>query len=59
MPLHMRLPKLKGFKNPNKVETVAHISPLELVATIKQNNAKIDELMTEIEAILQGVAINE
>lgn len=46
-------------KNPNKAEAVAHISPLELVATIKQNNAQIDELMTEIEAILQGTAINE
>ena len=39
-------------KNPNKAEAVAHVSPLELVATIKQNNAQIDELMTEIEAIL-------
>jgi type I restriction enzyme M protein len=46
-------------KNPNKAEAVAHVSPLELVATIKQNNAQIDELMTEIEAILQGKAINE
>jgi type I restriction enzyme M protein len=46
-------------KNPNKAEAVAHVSPLELVATIKQNNAQIDEIMTEIEAILQGNAINE
>jgi hypothetical protein len=30
-----------------------------LVVAIKQNNSQIDELMTEIEAILQGNAINE
>ena len=41
-------------KNPNRAEAVAHVSPLELVKTIKANNAQIDELMTEIEAILQG-----
>ena len=46
-------------KNPNKTEAVAHVSPLDLVVAIKQNNSQIDELMTEIEAILQGNAINE
>lgn len=30
MPLHMRLPKLKGFKNPNKVEfQVVNVAALE------------------------------
>lgn len=30
MPLHMRLPKLKGFKNPNKVDyQVVNVSDLE------------------------------
>ena len=30
MPLHMRLPKLKGFKNPNRVEfQVVNVSALE------------------------------
>ena len=30
MPLHMRLPKLKGFKNPNRVEfQVVNVAALE------------------------------
>ena len=39
-------------KNPNKNDTIVHKSPLELVSEIKQNTAKIDELVSEIEEIL-------
>ena len=41
-------------KNPNKVETVEHKAPLELVEGIKENNAQIDVLMDEIKEILEG-----
>jgi len=41
-------------KNPNRVETVEHKAPLELVEGIKANNAKIDVLMDEIRAILEN-----
>ncbi|APC91834.1 MULTISPECIES: class I SAM-dependent DNA methyltransferase [Francisella] len=40
-------------KNPNKVETIEHKSPLELVNEIKQNTAEIDKLIIEIENIIQ------
>ncbi|AIT10205.1 DNA methyltransferase [Candidatus Francisella endociliophora] len=39
-------------KNPNKIETIEHKSPLELVNEIKQNTAEIDKLIGEIESIL-------
>jgi len=39
-------------KNPNKNETIEHKSPIELVENIKLNNAQINDLMDEIEAIL-------
>mgnify|MGYP001322831950 CR=1 FL=1 len=45
MPLHMRIPKLKGFKNPNKVDfqvvNVATINKL-FPEEIQRVNAKID-----------------
>ncbi len=41
-------------KNPNSVEVVEHKAPLELVEHIKANNAKISDLMDEIENILAG-----
>ena len=41
-------------KNPNSVEVVEHKAPLELVGSIKANNAQIDSLMDEIESILIG-----
>ncbi|MED7788783.1 class I SAM-dependent DNA methyltransferase [Francisella sp. 19X1-34] len=40
-------------KNPNKIETIEHKSPLELVNEIKQNTAEIDKLIGEIEAVLK------
>ncbi|MDD2356671.1 MAG: class I SAM-dependent DNA methyltransferase [Thiovulaceae bacterium] len=46
-------------KNPNKNETIEHKSPIELVENIKLNNAEINDLMDEIEAILIGKDINE
>lgn len=39
-------------KNPNRVETIEHKSPIELVENIKDNNREINDLMDEIEAIL-------
>ena len=36
-------------KNPNSVEVVEHKAPLDLVESIKVNNAQIDDLMDEIE----------
>ena len=39
-------------KNPNKNETIEHKSPIALVENIKLNNAEINDLMDEIEAIL-------
>ena len=39
-------------KNPNRVETVEHKAPLEIVEAIKANSAQIDAIMDEIEAIL-------
>ncbi len=39
-------------KNPNKIESIEHKSPIELVENIKDNNAEILELMNEIEEIL-------
>lgn len=41
-------------KNPNRVETIEHKSPLELVENIKDNNKEINDLMDEIEMILMG-----
>jgi type I restriction enzyme M protein len=41
-------------KNPNKVETIEHKSPIELVENIKDNNNEINALMDEIESILIG-----
>ena len=46
-------------KNPNRNETIEHKSPIELVENIKLNNAEINDLMDEIEAILIGKDINE
>ncbi|BCL53074.1 hypothetical protein JPFTNV_09590 [Francisella tularensis subsp. holarctica] len=40
-------------KNPNKVETIEHKSPTQLVNEIKQNTAEINKLMSEIESIIQ------
>jgi len=45
-------------KNPNKVETVEHKAPMELVESIKANNAQIDRLMDEIKMILDGKEIH-
>ncbi len=39
-------------KNPNKLETIEHKSPIELVENIKVNNREINDLMDEIELIL-------
>lgn len=39
-------------KNPNRVETIEHKSPIELVENIKVNNQEINDLMDEIEVIL-------
>lgn len=39
-------------KNPNKLETIEHKSPIELVENIKVNNQEINDLMDEIEVIL-------
>lgn len=39
-------------KNPNKVESIGHKSPIELVENIKTNNKEINDLMDEIEEIL-------
>ena len=39
-------------KNPNKLNTVVHKSPVELVNEIKQNTAQINRLVSEIEGIL-------
>jgi type I restriction enzyme M protein len=41
-------------KNPNNIEVIEHKAPLELVESIKTNNAQIDGLMDEIEVILKG-----
>lgn len=41
-------------KNPNRVETIEHKLPLELVENIKDNNKEINDLMDEIEMILMG-----
>lgn len=46
-------------KNPNNIEVIEHKSPIELVENIKVNNAEINDLMDEIEAILIGKDINE
>lgn len=46
-------------KNPNRIETIEHKSPIELVENIKVNNQEINDLMGEIEAILIGKDINE
>lgn len=46
-------------KNPNRIETIEHKSPIELVENIKLNNEEINDLMNEIEAILIGKDINE
>jgi len=46
-------------KNPNGNEVVEHKAPLELVKSIKGNNAQIDGLMGEIEALLMGKDIDE
>lgn len=40
-------------KNPNKIETIEHKSPLELVNEIKHNTAEIDKLIGEIEMVLK------
>ena len=39
-------------KNPTKKEEIAHKSPLELIESIKENNAEVASLCEEIEAIL-------
>ncbi|MGE3812588.1 MAG: 50S ribosomal protein L15 [Candidatus Nanopelagicales bacterium] len=45
MPLHMRLPKLKGFKNPNKVEFQV-VNVAQLNALFPQGGAVgVDELV--------------
>ncbi len=46
-------------KNPNRVETIEHKSPIELVENIKDNNKEINDLMDEIESILIGKDIDE
>jgi type I restriction enzyme M protein len=46
-------------KNPNKIETIEHKSPIELVENIKENNKEISDLMDEIESILIGKGIDE
>lgn len=46
-------------KNPNKVEDIAHKSPIELVENIKDNTKEINDLMDEIESILIGKDIDE
>ncbi len=45
-------------KNPNNIEVIEHKSPLELVENIKVNNKEIDDLMSEIEAVLLGKDID-
>ena len=53
MPLHMRLPKLKGFKNPNKVEDgpgdVDHLLPEyeTLLAQIIDTRATLKDILRE------------
>ena len=45
MPLHMRLPKLKGFKNPNKVEfQVVNVATLEKLFP-EGGEVTVDELV--------------
>jgi type I restriction enzyme M protein len=46
-------------KNPNKIETIEHKSPIELVENIKGNNKEINGLMDEIETVLIGKDIDE
>ena len=46
-------------KNPNKVESIDHKSPIELVENIKDNTKEINDLMDEIESILIGKDIDE
>ena len=46
-------------KNPNKVESIDHKSPIELVENIKDNSKEITDLMDEVEAILIGKDIDE
>jgi type I restriction enzyme M protein len=46
-------------KNPNRNDAIEHKSPIELVENIKVNNAEINDLMDEVEAILIGKDINE
>lgn len=41
-------------KNPNKIETIEHKSPIELVENIKDNNKEINDLMDDIVSILIG-----
>jgi len=45
MPLHMRLPKLKGFKNPNKVEfQVVNVATIEKLFP-EGGEVSVDELV--------------
>ena len=46
-------------KNPNKVESIDHKSPIELVENIKDNSKEINDLMDEIESILIEKDIDE
>jgi type I restriction enzyme M protein len=45
-------------KNPNKLETIEHKPPIELVENIKDNNRAINDLMDEIEEILSKKEIS-
>ena len=46
-------------KNPNKVESIDHKSPMDMVENIKVNTKEINDLMDEIESILIGKDIDE
>jgi len=46
-------------KNPNKLKTIEHKTPIELVENIASNNKEINDLMGEIASILNGKNINE
>ena len=41
-------------KNPHKVVEVVHLSPKELLTSIKQNDAEIMSLMNQIESLIDG-----
>ena len=48
----------KGYdlsaKNPNKVEDYEHQSALELIQSIKAKEARIGELLDELELLIEG-----